>query len=84
MGKQQKYTDQFGVVLTSLQHRLVKATDAAEPAVEGKAEVVRAGVNLLFGLDPADETALPEGQTFDETVARAVAIMKPERNAPIV
>jgi len=84
VGKARKYTDQFGSVMTGLQHELIKATDAADPAIEGKAEVVRAGINMLFGLDPADETALPEGQTFDETVARALAVIKPERNAPVV
>jgi hypothetical protein len=81
VSKERKYTEQFSLVGTTLQHELIKAVEA-DPSVDGKAEVVRAGVNLLFGL--TDEQSLPDGLSFEETVARGLAAVKPERSAPIV
>lgn len=83
MSRGRKYTEQFSLVGTTLQNDLIKAVEES-PAIDGKAEVVRAGVNMLFGLNPDDEERLPEGVTFDEAVARALATIKPDRNAPVV
>jgi hypothetical protein len=72
MAKAKRYTEQFSFVGTSTAYELLRAV--ADQSYTDKAPVVRAGIDLLFGL--ADGELRP-GDTFEAAVARVVNHIQP-------
>lgn len=79
--KTQKYGNQMPFSGNDTQFTLMRRANESR-AIESQAEVVRAGLNLLFGLDPMEE--VPDGVDADALVARAVRIVADWKNHKIV
>jgi hypothetical protein len=70
MAREARFTEQFPFVGTETQSELIKAV--AKAGKYDKAPIVRAGLNMLFGLV---DDELAKGDTFDAAVERVLAQM---------
>lgn len=75
MARSAKFTEQMPFVGTPDQFRLMGLVEAR--LNDSKAAVIRAGLNLLFGLE---DDVLPEGADEAAIVERALAVVKRTEN----
>lgn len=79
--KAARYTEQMPFVGNTTQFALMNETNKSG-TVDSKAEVIRTGLRLLFGLNEDEE--LPEGVSIEQAVAQAQKIIARPENFKVV